>query len=69
MKQEAPESEPQIEETKEHNKVVENDEVQNASPTIVESGRSSLADIDKSSASKDMMLKAKSWKILESSHH
>ena len=31
----------------------EKNEVQNASPTIVESGRSSLGDIDNSSSSKD----------------
>ena len=54
MKQEAPERERQTEETKECEIVRENNEVQNASPTIVESGRSSLGDIDNSSSSKDI---------------
>ena len=61
MRQEAPpKSDPQMEEeTRECETVGENDEVQNASPTIVESGRSSLADIDNSSSSKDIDAQSK----------
>ena len=60
MKQEAPERERQTEETKECEIVGENNEVQNASPTIVESGRSSLGDdIDNSSSSKDIDAQSK----------